>query len=252
MALTKITSRVLGANAVTANSIGYTPANKAGDTFTGDITIGSNTATKGINVTSHVGFNRNIADGTSYVPADSRFQISRYGSTHGTPNRLAFEVYANTGTGLGNAIEIEGAYGQVCMPTKFGFRASDNRGGAQSAANLNISQYFTYAHFNTGGRYSTSGGTAGRFTAPIAGLYLFGWNLFTQAATSTASRCGINVNGADPVSVGETVALASGSHSILLYLNVNDYVTLGTQGGSYTAYWYGAANHSNFWGYFVG
>lgn len=225
---------------------------KSGDTMTNNLVIGNSSVSKGLDVTGHIGFNRNQTDGTAYQTSEARFQISRYSSSHSTPNRLAFEVYDTAGTSKGNAAEIESAYGQFCTPTKFGFRASDVRGGGQSAANLNISQWFTSTYFNIGGRYSTSGGTAGRFTAPISGLYMFGWNLFTQAATSTSSRCGVNVNGSDPVSVGETVALASGSHSILLYLNANDYVTLGTQGGTYTAYWYASGNHSNFWGYFIG
>ena len=49
MALTKITSTNIGANAVTSSALsntalttalGYTPANKAGDTFTNNINIG--------------------------------------------------------------------------------------------------------------------------------------------------------------------------------------------------------------------
>ena len=42
MALSKITADSLGANAVTANAIGFTPANKAGDTFSGATTFSAN------------------------------------------------------------------------------------------------------------------------------------------------------------------------------------------------------------------
>jgi hypothetical protein len=64
MALSKITADSLGANAVTANAIsntaiiaavGYTPANKAGDTFTGNVVFSANAT-----VTGAAAFSNNV------------------------------------------------------------------------------------------------------------------------------------------------------------------------------------------------
>lgn len=142
--------------------------------------------------------------------------------------------------------------GRMTTPNQPAFAAYDNRGaGAMAVANLNISQYFTTAETNIGGCYNISNG---RFTAPVSGFYIFGWNFFTTGvAATTTSRSGIHKNGesAGVISMGDQAAATSG-HTVGIYLNANDYVNLGTQGGSYTAYWYSSSNHSRFWGYLVG
>lgn len=71
MALSKITADSLGANAVTANAIsntaiiaavGYTPANKAGDTFTGNVVFSANaTITGAATFSNNVTFSSNSA-----------------------------------------------------------------------------------------------------------------------------------------------------------------------------------------------
>ena len=82
MALSKITADSLGANAVTANAIsntaiiaavGYTPANKAGDTFTGNVVFSANAT-----VTGAATFHDNVVmQGDLIVQGTASFQNSQ-------------------------------------------------------------------------------------------------------------------------------------------------------------------------------
>ena len=90
MALSKITADSLGANAVTANAIsntaiiaavGYTPANKAGDTFTGNVVFSANATVTGVatfsNTTAHTGaatFSNTVAIGSDYITPYTGFK----------------------------------------------------------------------------------------------------------------------------------------------------------------------------------
>ena len=90
MALSKITADSLGANAVTANAIsntaiiaavGYTPANKAGDTFTGNVVFSANATVTGVatfsNTTAHTGaatFSNTVAIGGDYITPYTGFK----------------------------------------------------------------------------------------------------------------------------------------------------------------------------------
>lgn len=148
-----------------------------------------------------------------------------------------------TGVTLGGGI--------VTTPGKPGFIVYDTRlNTPTSAANLNISQYFTTVEANIGGHYNTANG---RFTAPVNGYYLFGWNFFTTGiAAGTSTRCGLNKNGSTTlISMGD-VHPAAGNCTVGVYLVSGDYITLGTQGGTYTAYWYSSSIHSRYWGFLVG
>jgi len=146
--------------------------------------------------------------------------------------------------------------GRVTMPYQPSFAAYDNRGGATVSASGNISQYFTNAPHNVGGHYATSGANVGRFTAPVAGRYLFGWNFFPYTtAVDTASRMGITVNGnggSYPGMIqGEYLAYTS-EGTLLVHLNANDYVRWETQ-TSANVYWYNSdPRHNRIWGYFLG
>ena len=155
------------------------------------------------------------------------------------------------------SFRIDRSAGYILTAEQPMFIANDIRNGVNmtSEAHLNISRHFTaQTGANRGNCFASVGETnPGRFTAPVDGLYLFGWNLFTvgQDAGSASSRVGINKNGTTEWSGGDRIGHAN-QGSCLVNLAANDYVTLGSQGGAYTIYWYSADQHSRFWGYLVG
>ncbi len=97
MALSKITADSLGANAVTANAIsntaiiaalGHTPANKAGDTFTGNVVFSANaTVTGAATFSNTVTF---ASNGAITIPV---------GTTSDRPTGAAGMIRMNTTTG---------------------------------------------------------------------------------------------------------------------------------------------------------
>lgn len=148
-----------------------TKVNKAGDTMTGKLVN-----TGGLDLPNgHIGFNRNITDGSIYSSASHAFQISFYTNSHPTPNCLAVETYSGSGNSLGNAIEVHAAIGRaVRFPGQPGFRTGSYTFDGSSG----IASAFATSSSNTGGQtfiYRNSGHfntTTGVFTAPIAGKYL--------------------------------------------------------------------------------
>ena len=157
----------------------------------------------------------------------------------------------------GNDVRMSiNASGHVTLPHQPMFIARDIRSSVNmtNEAHVNISRHFTAdSSANRGNCFASEGETnAGRFTAPVDGLYHFGWNLFTvNKSANDSTRVGINKNGTTEWSGGDKIGHAN-QGSCLVELATNDYITLGTQGGSYTAYWYSASFHSRFWGYLVG
>ena len=167
----------------------------------------------------------------------------------------------NDAQNAGNAaIVIEGSSPHtapvVTLPQQPMFVAKDTRSGVNSTseAHANISRHFNApSSANRGNCFASVGETnAGRFTAPVDGLYHFGWNLFTVSRSADLStRVGINLNGTTEWSGGDRIGHAN-QGSCLVEMSANDYVTLGSQGGAYTIYWYSSNQHSRFWGYLVG
>ena len=96
---------------------------------------------------------------------------------HGsTTTRNTFAVYANTGGG-GAAQELQFSIrgdGCVTKPKSPAFSAN-LAGGNLNMATHNSVIVFNNQHFDTGNNYNTSNG---RFTAPVAGRYYFGVQIY--------------------------------------------------------------------------
>ena len=127
--------------------------------------------------------------------------------------------------------------GRVTMPYQPAFYAY---GGAFGPGSIT----FNTTDFNIGSHYSTS---TGRFTAPIAGVYQFGFQMFIQS--SGATQCNIQKNGASvaecKINTSEG-AYNSYSCNILISLAASDYMNIGVGAGSdgkalvghdYTFFW---------------
>ena len=118
--------------------------------------------------------------------------------------------------------------GIVTAPSQPGFLASvtSNYAIAANGAVVNFDSVTADSRsFNTGGHYSTS---TFRFTAPVAGKYLFCHNSNVYSATGVTFMPGIRINGAS-VNYGTRFATNisgdnNASMSVIINLAANDYV----------------------------
>jgi len=110
--------------------------------------------------------------------------------------------------------------------------------------------------YNVGGFWKTSAGTGQhqRFTAPIAGLYLFMFGFFPN--TTSTCRIELRLNGVaqtNPYISGCHANMGSGfsppSGAQILYCNANDYVEVAVSSGTLTNTYDG---HTGFSGVFLG
>ena len=234
MALTKITATNIGANAA-ANSIGYVPVNKAGDTITGKLLVndGNSSYTSGdangyprftgTYSSAQVGlFRGGDSIGGMYVGADAT-QFSVWDSS--------FNRRLNVTQG-----------GMVTIPSQPSFFAYKNNG----AYSGNLVVIYNGTNHNVGNNYSTS---TGRFTAPIAGRYFF--SVFAISTSSGGSgywsmrKNGSGIAGADWSGSG----YVNSSVSCIVDLAVNDYVDVQNVTGSM----YGTNTNENcFCGHLLG
>lgn len=107
---------------------------------------------------------------------------------------------------------------------------------------------FGSVQHNTGSNYNSSNG---RFTAPIAGRYMFFFNFYVDGQRQASFR----KNGSDYIPTDTAIAMtptgtATMSASYLFNLAAGDYIQVGCRSGSTSLYFY--ANHSWFAGYLVG
>ena len=183
---------------------------------------------------------------------------------HGsTTTRNTFAVYANTGGGGAQELQFS-VRGDGCVTKPLSPAFSANlAGGNLNAATHNNVIIFNNEHFDKSNSYDTSNG---RFTAPVAGLYYFGVQIYAGFALSGVRvlHAKFQKNGSDVASCdmfggasdhGGTSYHPTGCGHILTELAVNDWIAFNSGGfsgngsGHATIY---AANGTRFFGYLVG
>ena len=183
---------------------------------------------------------------------------------HGsTTTRNTFAVYANTGGGGAQELQfsIRGD-GCVTKPTSPAFSANLSSGNL-NAANYNNVIIFNNEHFDNSNSYNN---TNGRFTAPVAGKYYFGVQIYAGFDFSGVRvlHSKFQKNGSDFATVdmfggssnhGGTYYHPTGCGHLFIDLAVNDYVAFNSGGfsasGTGNALIY-AQGGTRFFGYLVG
>lgn len=166
-------------------------------------------------------------------------QLSFYEANTSTKEAfIKYDGLANTfnlGTsGSGNAIAIGRDTGIVTMPYQPAFGARGANGGA-SATNVATYTLGTGGAYNVGSHYNF---TNSRFTAPVAGRYLFTWNWYTNNGSLGETRITINGNYADGTYGPLSRSNFSGTNytnihaSAVLSLAATDYAEIYITGGS--------------------
>lgn len=130
----------------------------------------------------------------------------------------SFGIWSGTiGSGT-NRLRIDSS-GRILNSTAQPYFYAVGPGSTTTLGNL-ADLNFSTAVVNNGNHYSTS---TFRFTAPVAGRYLFTWSVFI---ITVAGRCSIKVNGTGYNGLQMDVG-AGMSQSVILQLNASDYVTVG-------------------------
>jgi hypothetical protein len=163
--------------------------------------------------------------------------ISNYGTSYG-PNG-SFNIADETAASVRFQIDTSGRVNMPYQPAFYASGASSNytlTNGADLPFNRII--YNIGPHFNS---------STYRFTAPVAGRYLFTWSVFNNG--SPVGRCTIKVNNAGYNDLQMDVGAAM-SQSAILNLNANDFVSVGDwQSFSGGVFYMG---HSHFSGILLG
>ena len=232
MALTKITSTNIGANAVTNTAIGYTPANKAGDTITGDVTVNSSSTGMPLTIMSNATVSSEInivlTNGTS-----NRETILNFGDSLVSTARYKGRIFykgiddsMRMWTSAGTSGWVVDSGGRMTLPNQPCFNAGKYDNGGQIAAGVYI---FNNVDLNTGNCYNS---TNGRFTAPVAGNYYFITTL--QMYGGTTSDIKFYKNGSTYLAgnyesygqVPNTTSHQTLPHVAIIPLAASDYVTV--------------------------
>lgn len=213
-----------------------------------NIKIGTSTGTESLTIgtAGNIRFQASSKVRIEYLNTDGTYVLGTTGgaavvfdTVSGVHQEIAFETH-NTGNYHREHMRInkDGAVTQPYQPSFYANGPSSNQTlGNQGDLVMNS------AKFNYGNHYNT---TNYRFTAPVAGRYLFTWSVFLNSATG---RCSIKVNGGNYHNLQMDVGGGMGQAAII-NLNANDYVTVGDwQNLSGMQYW---GEHAHFSGILLG
>jgi len=151
-----------------------------------------------------------------------------------------------TNSNTAMTIDSSGRVSRSLIPSFKAYKASS--GNVTYGASDSVSADFDTLDFNVGNHFDTS---TGKFTAPIAGLYMFGFDLFNNTTSTASKRVNLRLSSGeqfggqgqaikgndfvlsavDELPVGETVEIISTYDDTIIYHG---------------------QSHSYFWGYFIG
>ena len=144
--------------------------------------------------------------------------------------------------------------GRVTMPYQPAFLAYlVTTTGKATSVSVVPGTFATY--YNVGGHYSTS---TKRFTAPVAGLYLFTGTIATEGSAGSFNylSCEFWVNGSRTFVGGwqgnSSPSYSKSASSVVLSLSASDYVELACETNKAFNIQGGSANYTYFNGYLVG
>ena len=187
------------------------------------------------------GYDENITKVTLDAGVPDLSGNSTLNTTHGW-----FGVSTNGTDGLQRRLIVD-AKGRVTNPYQPSFKVRSS-GFTKTSSWQDISPSITTVDRNLGNHWSSS---TGRFTAPVAGTYLFFFGGWSNANNDGAryATC-FQVNGGNETYIAGSNYCAVDSplngHSEIIYLNANDYVVLKafsaiscTWGGGHSVFWGG-------------
>lgn len=251
----------LASGAAVAN-LGYTPSNKAGDTFTGQVAV--NSSLTAWSLTTPGKSTGNLHFGASSATADAGAAITFAARDSGGAHA---GIYINSDGGYGTKLTLATTddysigsrgrlfidhLGRVRMPAQPAFNVSYTSGGSVTGKVV-----FNQVFDNNGSHYSTS---TGLFTAPVAGYYMFSgsfmngaagggyflWRFLKNQTTAVHNQWFQSWVGASGTFVSNDGMNAG---SVVVYLSGGD--TMNVEVSSTYANWY-TGGYNAFCGHFIG
>jgi hypothetical protein len=140
-------------------------------------------------------------------------------------------------------IDSSGRVTKPYQPYFYAYASANFSSGQNSELPYNAILYNIGSHYNT---------STYRFTAPVAGVYLFFHRLSTS--TNTAYECKIFLNNSTELSRNywPSGTNTTQNSTVIIYLSAGDYVTAGLYAGSSITWLGSVQQQSAFYGYLLG